>query len=94
MGHRIIVVGVFLMACGHQPVQVTLSPEVCPAPPHIGHEPEPVCYAALECQEAQKKLEIRNAKLEQRMDECEAKGNDYVDCTHWVFGYLPEDRLW
>lgn len=65
----------------------TRCPEVeCPAP-----EVEHVHYDSLECRKSKHLLGIRNARLEERMGECAAQGNSYVDCRHWVFGYLPPD---
>lgn len=80
-----------VLACGHEEVRVTFVPESCPEAP----EPEQVrvyeeCYESLACKKAQHVMHIRNTRLDERMDECEARGNSYVDCMHWIFGYLPE----
>lgn len=59
----------------------------CPEPEVLV---ERVYADPLECREAKRILTIRNARLEERLDQCEAKGNRLVDCMRWVFGYLPE----
>jgi len=55
-----------------------------------GHiqEPKIVYLESIECKKAMKINEFRNSKIEERMNECMEEVNDYIKCTHWVFGYI------
>ena len=86
-----LVAALLVTGCGHEAVEPTLVPEVCPPQNCPPPEVEYIYREPLECKEARKVMRFRNARLDERMDECEAKGNSYVDCTHWVFGYFEPD---
>ena len=91
MGRAALVVSM-LVACGHEPVELTVVPEtrcptqICPSP-----KTEYVSVEAPECKEARKVLRFRNAKLKERMDECDAAGNNVVSCMRWVFGHYEDE---
>lgn len=78
-------IGFVMVACGHEPVGLTVVPERCAAPIQsrvLAH----VCFESPECEESQRILGFRNAHLDERMGECEAAGNSYLDCLYWVLG--------
>jgi hypothetical protein len=84
---------VAVLPCRPEPEVVGSEPEPdpCPEVSCPASEVQEVVVDSLECRKAKHVLTIRNARLDERMDECEARGNSYVDCSHWVFGYLPPD---
>lgn len=77
-----------LPACATQPVVFQDSFEVYGT--YVEPEVKTVIIESLRCKEAVKVNKYRNAKIHERMDECMEEVNDYIKCSHWVFGYIGE----
>ena len=82
-----LVTSSMMIACGHEPIELTVVPEPCPTQSCPPPKTEYIYVEPLECQRARRVMRYRNAKLDERMGQCEAAGNNYVDCMRWVFGY-------
>lgn len=91
VGRSLLVSLVALLACTPRPVEVTFTPEPCPVVECPVSGTEYVFVKSSMCTKAEKVLQTRNRNIEQRMDECVAKANEYVDCLRWVFGEPKED---
>ena len=53
--------------------------------------PDPIVIDSKDCEDAKRVLMYRNAKSEERMDEC-LQANEYFNCHYWVFGYYFNDE--
>jgi hypothetical protein len=88
----ILLAAVLGLACSSapEPARATSRPasQTCPTcPPQTT---KTVYVIDPDCHYVRRELKFRNARIEERVDQCEAAGNSFVQCSRWVFGYIED----